>query len=78
MDKSKVILGILDCIHTRSEQLLKNINDLDKEIYDDVLNGRRTLEYDIKERAEQEENLEELLMLRMDIMELIAKGGEAE
>ena len=78
MDKSKVILGILDCIHARSENLLKNINDLDKEIYDDVLNGRRTLEYDIKERAEQEGNLEELLILRMDIMNLIKEGVEAE
>lgn len=78
MNKSKLILGILDCIHTRSENLLQNINYLDKEIYEDVLNGRRTLEYDIKERAEQEENLEELLILRMDIINLIKEGAEAE
>ena len=78
MDKSKLILGILDCIHTRSEKLLENINNLDKEIYDDVLNERRTLEYDTKQRTEQEGNLEELLILRMDIMNLIKEGAEAE
>ena len=78
MDKSKVILGILDCINTRSEWLLKNINDLDKEIYDDVLNDRALLKYNRRQRAEQHERLVELLLLRMDIMDLITEGVEAE
>lgn len=78
MDKSKVILGILDCIHTRSEDLLKKINEIDKEIYNDFLNESCLLEYNKQLRIEQQGHLEELLMLRMDIMELIAKRGEAE
>ena len=77
MDKSKVILGILDCIHTRSEALLKSINDLDKEIYDDVLNYRCARKDDACERHEKFGRLEELLMLRMDIMNLITEGAEA-
>ena len=78
MDKSKVILGILDCIHTRSEELLKNINFLDKEIYNDVLDERFALKYRRQQRIEQHERLVELLTLRMDIMDLITEGAEAE
>lgn len=77
MDKSKSILSILDRIHTRSEGLLKDVNDLDKEIYNDILNGSRLLKIDAYERAEKYGRLQELLTLRMDIMNLISEGVEA-